>query len=125
MVSRPSASNVRDRVTPPGASTPTGSPPASYEVCQVRSAAAGYAVVDGSIVFSTSPRLLNVATVTFPRPSVSRVRFPAASYPTPVVIDVDAVTGSTSVRSWSSASKVRVVVQPFPSVDDVALSAAS
>src|SRR5262249_49476319 len=56
-----------------------------------------------------------------PRPSVNRVRLPAASYPDDVVIDGEELTGWAWPVSRLSASKVNVEVCPRASVVEVGL----
>ena len=63
----------------------------------VRSARFGYAAVAGSMVFSGRFHELYVVMNGLDRPSVNRVRLPAASYPKLVVMGLVGVTGWTSV----------------------------
>jgi hypothetical protein len=73
-------------------------------VVQVRSAAAGWATVDGSTTVAVRPRVFTVVYVELPRPSVYRVWWPAASYPKLVEIVSVPETGSRCVTCRPSAS---------------------
>ena len=79
MVRLPASSYVAVFVTPPGAVRVAGRPFASYAVVKVRSAGFGWAWVAGSIFDSGRFHVLYVVRNELPRPSVNRVRFPAAS----------------------------------------------